>query len=367
MVKAGATIIGSPPVKSPSLSDYPKCDKEVQALAQETWGSLNAPKRISRREYGKGYIYWGGAFSQIAVDTLYPSYADIAALLREMNVSENFTSTGPVRYTHRSAGEREIYFVSNKTDTSIKAECTFRAIADQPELWNPVTGERRILPQYTVKNGQTTIPMEFAPYESYFVVFSRKNLPANVASADGKNFPEITPVMTLDGSWDIFFNPEWGGPENITFDTLQDWTKREERGIMYYSGIARYSKVFDLPQISDNRIYLELGTVHDIAGVTLNGKDLGTVWCAPWRIEITSALKTGENRLEIEVANRWPNRLIGDMTAPDANVRTVQWSSGLLSGKEYKTGRYTFTTGEGFKNLLPSGLLGPVRIMVMEN
>ncbi len=85
-----------------------------------------------------------------------------------------------------------------------------------------------------------------------------------------------------------------------------------------------------------------------MARVKLNGKDLGVVWCAPWRVEIGDALKAGENQLEIEVANRWQNRMIGDKQPADANAR-----------------RYTFSTHDSFKvnsPLLPSGLLGPVSI-----
>ena len=125
-----------------------------------------------------------------------------------------------------------------------------------------------------------------------------------------------------------------------------------------------FKKKFDYDQRSGKLVYLDLGTVHDMARVKLNGKDLGVVWCAPWRVNITDAVKAKGNMLEIEVANRWPNRLLGDQRAPDSDVRTVQWESGFLEGKEYKTGRYTFTTGSGPGKLLPSGLLGPVRILV---
>jgi hypothetical protein len=108
---------------------------------------------------------------------------------------------------------------------------------------------------------------------------------------------------------------------------------------------------------------LDLGTVHDMARVKLNGKDLGVVWCAPWRVDITDIVNATGNDLDIEVANRWPNRLFGDQQAPDKDARTVKWDSGLLGGREYKTGRYTFTTGRGPGKLLPSGLLGPVSVM----
>jgi len=103
--------------------------------------------------------------------------------------------------------------------------------------------------------------------------------------------------------------------------------------------------------------------VHDMARVTLNGKNLGVVWCAPWQVDNTDALKPKDNKLEIEIANRWSNRQLGDQQAPDKHVRTLKWESGLLGGKEFKAGRYTFSTGRDLGKLLPSGLIGPVRIM----
>jgi len=108
--------------------------------------------------------------------------------------------------------------------------------------------------------------------------------------------------------------------------------------------------------------------VRDIARVKLNGEDLGVIWCAPWRLDISAALKEGKNELEIEVANRWINRLLGDSQDPDANVSTVQFDDGLMGGLKYQTGRYTFTTRAAmgsfnFNEPLSSGLLGPVEIL----
>ena len=148
---------------------------------------------------------------------------------------------------------------------------------------------------------------------------------------------------------------------------MQDWTQNEDRGIKYYSGIATYNKTFNVDQLEDGKYYLDLGVVHDIARVKLNGRDLGVVWCAPWHIEVSGALIKGENKLEIEVANRWINRLLGDRKGPDAQVRTVKFENGMMGGEEYLTGRYTFTPalamrGFQFKEPLPSGLMGPVTI-----
>lgn len=122
-----------------------------------------------------------------------------------------------------------------------------------------------------------------------------------------------------------------------------------------------------VPRQQVTPVYLDLGTVHDIARVKLKGKDLGVVWCAPWRVDITEAVKTKGNVLGIDIANRRPNRLLGDQQAPDRDVRTVQWKSGFFEGKTYKAGLYTFTTGRGPGKLLSSGLLGPVRILVRQN
>ena len=368
LVKAGATVVGNPPLKSPSLSGYPACDTEVENLAKDLWGSLESPAEPTKRSYGKGTIHWGGPLSPANPSPIYPDYDQTAGILKSMGVVEDFTATGPVRYGHRRTADRDIYFVSNRTGAPIKANCGFRVAAGNPELWDPVTGERRALPQFERKDGTTIIPMEFDAFQSFFVVFGGKD-PAP-ASTDVKNFPELKPMQEISGAWDVAFDPKWGGPEKITFDTLQDWSKRPESGIKYYSGIATYRKTFQVSGLPSpvSKVYLSLGTVHDMARVKLNGKDLGVVWCAPWQVEIGEALKVGENQLEIEVANRWPNRMIGDKQPADANAREVQAPPGFIGGKKIKTGRYTYCTYDPFKPdspLLPSGLLGPVMISTM--
>ena len=96
-------------------------------------------------------------------------------------------------------------------------------------------------------------------------------------------------------------DPKWGGPEQVTFEALQDWTQRPEPGIKCYSGIAIYRKPFEFKPPTGTRLFLDLGVVNDMARVRLNGKNLGVVWCAPWRVEITAAVKAGGNELEIGV------------------------------------------------------------------
>ena len=538
LVKAGATMVGTPPVKSPSLSGYPACDSRVQSLARDLWGSLKAPKTATKRRHGKGLVYWGGELSPPALATqrnsvaqcewiwypegspaqsapvgaryfkrtikvdptkvlasaiagvsadneftlwingkkvsegdsfrvtvttsiarflrpgdnvvavavvntdrspnpagwigafdlayadgsrevvrtdgewsagifarpgwqqaaarpadwkdalvlgaygmapwnragenhglppLYPSYDLTAAVLAGMGVAEDFTATGPMRYGHRRTNERDIYFVSNRTGAPIKADCSFRVGRGSPQLWDPVTGERRPLVQFVRAGGLTRVPMAFDAYQSFFVVFGGKD--GQPARAAGTNFPGLRSGQTLSGPWNVAFDPKWGGPEKVVLDALQDWTTRPEPGIRYYSGIATYRTTFTLARVPGGRTYLDLGTVHDMVRVKLNGKGLGVVWCAPWRVEVTGAIKAGANQLEVEVVNRWANRMIGDKQPADANARTVRSPEGFLAGDEFGSGRYTFSTSDPYgaeSPLLPSGLLGPVRLMAGE-
>ena len=162
---------------------------------------------------------------------------------------------------------------------------------------------------------------------------------------------------------------------------LQDWTQRSEPGIKYFSGTAIYKKTIDITASQlqgKGAVYLDLGVVNHIARVQLNGKDLGVLWTAPWRIKIPAGLlKPGANQLKIDVTNVWANRLIGDEQQPD----DVEWNPNPFGGAKYlkkfpdwflkhqprpSKGRYCFTTWNYFTKaspLISSGLLGPVRIV----
>jgi hypothetical protein len=287
-----------------------------------------------------------------------------------------------VRAVHRRDGDTDVYFVANVNRQAGSASCTFAVNGKQPELWDPVRGTMRILDEYSIKDGKTTIPLEFDDSESVFVVF-RKPLPADVTPSGGRNFPALTCVAEIPGPWAVRFDPAWGGPENAVFEKLVNWTERKETGIRYYSGTASYACKFDKPAALAGGIpvWLDLGTVHDLAQVLLNGRDLGIIWTAPCRFDITSALKPVDNSLEIRITNTWANRLIGDEQEP----ADCEWGRGdqgfggplksfpdwVLNGTPRpSTSRYTFTTWNYFSKdspLRPSGLLGPVTIKQQSN
>ncbi|MDP4285778.1 MAG: glycosyl hydrolase [Bacteroidota bacterium] len=370
LIKEGAVVIGNPPQKSPSLSGFPECDQKVQAMAKDMWGSLDVPLTEAEHIYGKGKIICGNNLINQKTGILYPDYDLTAGLLNKMGVKKDFESLAPIRYTHRTSKNWDIYFVSNRSDQLIKANCIFRTNVGDPELWDPLTGKTRPLPEFTVNDQQTTIPLQLDAYQSYFIVFAK----GSAGEAAGrKNFPGVEKIATLDGPWTVAFDPKWGGPAEVKFDTLADWTSRPENGIKYYSGIAVYRKSFDLPAAGDTnnhkRLYLDLGNVKNMARVVINGHDLGVVWTAPWKVDITGIVKQKDNQLEISVANLWPNRLIGDDQLPYDGIKDGKLPAWLLKGEKRTSGRFAFSTYDPYnKNspLFESGLIGPVIIQSVE-
>jgi hypothetical protein len=286
-----------------------------------------------------------------------------------------------LKRAHRSDGMADVFFVANLAGRSGEARCVFGVAGSQPELWDPVWGTVRDLPEYEAGEGRTTVPMSFAPAQSFFVVFRKPPAPDKAA---GKNFPGLKEAARLEGPWDVAFDKQWGGPEKVTFAGLEDWTVRGEPGIRYYSGTAAYTKAFDLLAVNRpglQRLFLDLGVVNSLARVVLNGHDLGVVWCAPWRVAVPEGLmKAVGNKLGIEVTNVWANRLIGD----EQDVADCVWSPGdqgfggflkefpdwfLKKKPRGGRNRLTFTTWNYFTKdspLAPSGLLGPVRVLIEE-
>ncbi|MCX6997369.1 MAG: glycosyl hydrolase [Kiritimatiellaeota bacterium] len=197
-----------------------------------------------------------------------------------------------------------------------------------------------------------------------------------VTTADGKHrdlmVAGLPAPVWVGGPWTVAFAPKWGGPASTTFEKLEDWSRRPEAGIKYYSGTATYRTRFQLDKApaKGRRVFLDLGRVEVMAEVQLNGKPLGILWKPPYRVEVTSAVKPGNNTLEIKVVNLWINRMIGDEQLPEDSDRNGDgtlraWPKWLDEGKPSPTGRFTFTSWRLWKKdspLVPSGLLGPVTV-----
>jgi hypothetical protein len=293
---------------------------------------------------------WKRRANQALVPDQYGDFREVVRVLEKMGLPPDFEADAPLRYIHRREAGTDLYFVANPEDRPVTANCTFRIQGKLPELWDPVSGQTRVLPDFAVLKGRTSVPIRFAPHQSFFVVFRKRGAPSRKRETQVANFGTLEKMTELQGPWEVSFDPRWGGPAAVTFSTLEDWSRRPEPGIRFYSGRAAYRKTFDVSSLSSSssRVFLDLGLVKNLARVRLNGHDLGVLWCAPWRLDVTSLLKPSGNQLEIEVANLWVNRLIGDTLLPPDQ-------------------RLTWTTWNPFKKdmpLLQSGLLGPVTLQI---
>lgn len=361
LVKQGATVVGNPPLRSPSLVNYPACDQTIVALSKTIWGAILPPDKMVERKYGQGVIIWGKDVSA-QPDNLYPHYDLTAGILRSKGVVEDFTSNGDLRYTHRTAADWDIYFVSNKTNGPVKTIAQFRTAKGAPELWNAITGKTSRITAFEKTNGITSVALQLDAFESAFIVFAKEHT-WQPTGMENNVYPQT--LQTLNGPWEVNFDPKWGGPAHTVFDELTDWSRNSNEGIKYYSGRAVYHKKFDLDKTVPGPLYLELGEVKNMARVTLNGKDLGIVWTAPWQVDISGAVQQKNNDLKIEVINLWANRLIGDEQKPYDGVVDGKWPEWLLKGQPRTSGRYTFTSTRQYNvhsPLLASGLMGPVKI-----
>lgn len=367
LIADGAVVVGIPPVKSPSLSGYPQCDTEVMQLSRKIWSRGRLSEEIMKVPYGKGIVISGKGLEQ-RIDNLYPHYDMLASILQEMGVSEDFRSdNNTIRYTHRTHSDWDIYFLSNKTDQRLAANCQFRVNGGTATLWDPINGKSYRIEDGRFANNSFLASLQFEPYQSFFLVFDRKG---KESTKRYTSFPgEERLISTLEGSWEVAFDSDLGGPGENRFHSLIDWTQHPDDGIRYYSGIATYKKEFTLPDScfsgGKRSIFIDLGEVYHMARVKVNGKEAGIVWTSPWKLEITSLAKKGVNRLEIEVANLWVNRLIGDEFLPSDGIEKGQWPD-WLTNRQSRTGeRISFTTYPHYTKrdpLVKSGLLGPVTI-----
>jgi alpha-L-rhamnosidase/F5/8 type C domain len=326
LVSAGAMVVGERPLDTPSLADDAQ---EFGRLVIALWGSADG-----KHEYGKGAVFSGQA---------------LEAVLSSVGAAPDFRVEAPsgtdLRFVHRKLTDGEVYFVDNHQNQRTQSSISFRVNGKVPELWHADTGAHEAI-SYRMDRSRTQVSLTLDAHETAFVVF-RKDTAITHRTIPAKT---ETSVFTAANSWQVKFPAGRGAPTEARATALKSWSDDPDKGIRYFSGTATYSTMFTaLPKwfAAADRMWLDLGRVRNIAQVRVNGKDLGLVWKAPFRVDVTKALKPGTNRLEVKVTNLWVNRLIGD-AQPDA------------------TDKYTFTTQAFYKAdspLLPSGLLGPVRLL----
>jgi len=248
-----------------------------------------------------------------------------------------------VEFAHRKLKNGDIYFLDNRSNHDESIDASFRVVGMQPELWRAETGTTAAV-SFKIADGRTTVPLHLEPWGAVFVVFRKATSETSHAVSDPMNVK----VATINGPWNVAFQPGRGAPASITMNELSDWSQNADSGVKYFSGIGTYTKTVQAsPEWFGKgaRLWLDLGDVKNLAEVTVNGKNLGQTWHEPYRVDVTSALRPGANEITIKVVNAWVNRLIGDE------------QSGAT--------KYTFADVKPYKSnspLLPSGLLGPVTV-----
>ena len=351
LVAAGATVLGPPPSRSPSMQNFPDADKQVKSLAAKMWGDLS----VTQRSYGKGQIFTGMTMEEV---------------FERLKLKPDclYDKNEPILYTHRKCGNSDIYFISNQSGRMIQTDVQFRVQGMQPELWDAVNGKIRPLPAFLHTEEATVVPLQLDANESAFIVFRKKGKSETFFIQD--NYPNQEVFETVTSPWEVTFESDEikrGPAQAVIFDKLHDWRESENEAIRYYSGTARYKTVFPVEIIpkgltvsvqignlkmknspKQKTIFLELGKVHNMAKVKINGHYAGGVWTAPYRLDVTEWIKEGDNTLEVEVVNTWVNRLIGDQRLPEQERRA--WAH----NNPWKADSW----------LQASGLIGPVELRI---
>jgi hypothetical protein len=343
LVKKGATIVGPVrPVRTNSLTDFPKADQEVARIGAELWGAEHSTQETAPRsqKFGKGQVFTNMTSRQV---------------LAQMGVKPDFavlrggSQEGPDRvdYIHRRADNADIYFVCNGAKETRTLLCRFRDAEGRPEIWCPVSGEVRAAKIASREaDGFCNIELELPAIGSTFVVFRRDGQAPILADHLNVSTPAKRPL--IKGKWTVKFQPGRLAPESVEWDELIDWTTSEEPGIKFFSGTATYSTQFEMPTAADGDFWLDLGKACEVGEVSIDGRDLGTAWTFPFRVIVPAELLgKGSHHLEVKVTNVWNNRIVGDQFLPE-DERVTRTN---MQGRHKRT-----------SPLVPSGMLGPVTL-----
>lgn len=343
LVKEGATIlISETPDHAPGLESFPQADTIVRQMSHELCGGIFEKKgNVAIKQLGKGRVirgpYHEASFQPIGLD-------------RDVMIHEASGNHAPaIAWTHRRTEAEDIYFIANQKNVTRTIDVSLRGSGRVPVFYDPLSNETWQANEWKVEGGRTVVSIKLDPNASLFVML-KTLAAAEENDGRGTNWVEPEVIQSITGTWKVMFNPEHGGPKDpVSFDALTDWSKHTQFGIRHYSGTAQYSTTFrwKVKKNAHSRAWLDLGHVANIADVYVNGISCGVAWTPPYRVEITKALKRGENDLVIEVTNTWANRLIGDHTLPEDERVTRTTAPYRLEGKP----------------LLEAGLMGPVRVV----
>ncbi len=327
LVKGGLSVYGPRPRYSGTLQDKSQMEA-YRELADALWGS--GSETSVANEYGKGVVYWGMSLQEACgAEGMLPDVA--------------LPAGRKCFFAHRRLADGDIYFIDNHEDTPLSHTFLFRSGEQDAELWNGVTGKRYRILSSRSADGRIAVPLCLQPRESCVIVLHQ-----------GEACDEALPLLAfgteetrkeLSGEWTIDFSSKLGGPGLVKVTELTDWSQSADTRIRYYSGTAVYQHTFRVDSLSPTkRQFLQFSRLESVARITLNGKQVGTVWCSPWRMELTGFLQKGDNTLRLEVANALTNRMIGDAALPEA--QRITYAFPVIAKPD--------------DELVSSGIIGPV-------
>ena len=406
MVKEGLTIIAPRPLTATGLTGYPGNDKEINAIASRMWGSNDGVTK-TQNNYGKGKVIWGKDVNTVLAEMKVKPDLEFTSTREKTGIDYIHRTSDKMdiffvvnRFGRKGINDFEFRYLTALPDRFEQVECKFRVTGMVPELWDPMTGQMQEILTYKEENGQTIVPLHFGPEGSQFVVFRKAPntphiikiekdgkifFPNNQFKEDDKQYIEVAKtgdkvfstvfepgnytmswsdgkkqktdlkkallVQPIPGKWDLYFDAKWGGPAHLQVDTLKSWIHFDDPAVKYYSGSVLYKKSFTVSQenLNNTKVMLDLGNVLEMGSISINGHKMPVRWSAPFQFDITKFIKAGDNQLEVEVTNLWPNRLIGDSKLPVEKRLT-------------KTNIMKYDAADSEKLLRESGLLGPVSL-----
>lgn len=264
-----------------------------------------------------------------------------------------------VGFTHRKLAAADLYFIANTSNQPVSTQATFRNARPTAEWLDPDTG---VITHAVMNNG--AIQLNLAPYEARILLLH--DGPAIGAPAFTEAGGAGNVLVDLSQNWQVRFNN--GVDEKMP--SLVSWTENPKT--LYYSGVATYTRTFDLKQkpASGLPVLLDFGQgtpienpphhmgtqallnppIHVAAVVYINGQRAGSVWHPPYELNVTSLLKQGSNTIEVRVANTAINERAGE-ALPDYRLLWERY------GRRFEP--------QDMRNLkpLPSGLLGTVQLV----
>lgn len=339
LVAGGAIVVGEKPTSPPGLTGSASADEELKQIVFDMWGDLDGISR-TYNAYGKGKVYWGIPLDRVLSEN---------GVIKDVDDHRALTE---VSWIHRHDGNREIYLMVNRTDSTQNLHVKFRVTGKEPMLWHPEHGNSEEV-SYQMNSDNTEVPLTLEPHETIYVVFDKATQQATkvVDTYVRKD------VANIDGTWQLTFPANWGAPTAPQqVNKLASWTESTDDGIKYFSGTATYTKTFDVKKdvLKSGKLWLDLGSVGDIAVVTVNGGKPDTLWHTPYRTDVSGQLKSGKNTIQVQVTNEWTNRIAGDRLAP--------------AGKKILASAPTpFNANRAFGPRVPvlpqAGLIGPVKLI----